>query len=487
MKRLLQSFYARLAAVFLLVLILLVVLQILFTTRAYRAYTLEVDQRLNQGLAADMTRELDPLLGDSLDFQRIGERIHYMMVLNPKIEIYLLDPEGFILAFFAEPGKRVEVETVDLEPINRFLQGREDFPILGADPRQPGRSKPFSVAGLTLPDGKSGYLYIIIGGQQYDSVLAVLRGSFLFRSLSNGLILAVVLAALVGLLLFAWLTGRFRRLASAVHALEAGNLETRIPVTSEDEVGQLARSFNAMADSIQEKVVQLQENDRLRRELVANVSHDLRTPLAAVQGYLETIQMKPDLPGEEQKHYLQTMHRSLVGLNHLVEELFELSKLEARQIQPDLEDMALADLVQDVVQGLDGRAMELGLALKMDVSGSLPLVRADLRLLERVLLNLISNALEFTPAGGEVRVILSQAGQSARVAIKDTGPGIPEADLPHVFDRYYRSGQKQGPGSTSTGLGLTIAYMILQAHDSQLEVQSQPEQGTTFAFLLPAV
>jgi signal transduction histidine kinase len=486
MKKFFQSFYGKLSTVFLILLILLGSIQVLITTRSFRNFNREVDQRLNFNLARDMAFELTTLLGDSLDFERIGERIHYMMVMNPKIEIYLLDESGTILAFFAEPGKRVVAENVDLEPVAEFLSEGAVLPILGADPRQPGRQKPFSAATLNLPNGESGFLYIIIGGEQYDSTLAFLQDSYIVKTMINGLVLAVLFAALIGLILFALLTKRLRSISDVVAEFEKGNLENRIQLKASDEFGQLARSFNQMADTIDRIIEELKQNDTLRRELIANVSHDLRTPLASIIGYLETILMKTDLDNEQRQEYLQTIHRSAQSLNTLVGELFDLSKLEARQIEPSLEPVALPELGQDVIMAVQDLADRQSVKLKTDFQSGVPFAMADVALIERVLANLITNAIEYTPANGTVTLTILADNGAVRVEVADTGQGIAAEDLPHIFERFYRAGRKTVAGSTSTGLGLTIAQKIIQAHGRELKVTSNSNEGTRFHFSLSA-
>ena len=330
-----------------------------------------------------------------------------------------------------------------------------------------------------------GYLYIIIGGEEYDSAAAMLRENFMFQTLLLGLLLSVAVAAMSGLILFFFLTRRIRAMSAAVAAFENGEYASRAPVKSFDEVGQLGRSFNQMADTIVANIDQLKQTDHLRRELIANVSHDLRTPLASIQGYLETIMMKEkELQAEEKSKFLNIILNDTEKLNHMVHELFDLSKFEAKQIQPKREAFLVSELIQDVAMKFREKADRLNITLKAPVVQGLPTVIGDIGLIERALSNLIDNALDYTPQGGQVTISVSKENGSLMVAVQDTGVGIPEKDLAHIFDRFYRGDKKKSRNKSSTGLGLAIAQKIIELHDSEIHVESSEGEGSRFYFSL---
>ena len=489
MKRFFQSFYGKISVVFLLLLLILGLVQVYITMQSASKYSSEVDQKLNLNLARDMALELRPLLQDRIDLEKIGERIHYMMVMNPKVEIYLLDAQGKIVAFFAEPGKEIKAKEVDLAPMKNFLKGTQDMPILGDDPRNPGRKKPFSAATLALGRNEQGYLYIIIGGTQYDSASLISRESYVSGTIAKGLVLSVAGAGIIGLILFAFLTKRIHSMSEVVKDFERGNYQRRIQTPSHDEIGGLAKAFNQMADTLTANIEELKRNDDLRRELVANVSHDLRSPLASIQGYLETILMKDEaFDPEERRGYLNIILRDTEMLSKLVHELFELSKLDAHQIQPKPEPFSLAELTQDVVMKYEPLAEKLQVRLEAPLEPNLPQVYADIGLVERALSNLIENALNYTPRAGTVKVRLFKHDSRVRTVVTDTGCGIPAEELPYIFDRFYSGKKKRGHSLISTGLGLAIAKKIIDLYDGNLGVESIENVGTTFHFdLKPAL
>ena len=468
---------------FLVLLLIVGVVQILISINSSLNFVRESDQQLNRNLAQDLANEFKAFLKDSLDTEGIEHTIHHLMIMNPRVEIYLLDEVGQILAFFADPKKKVKLDSVCLEPIRDFLNREDELPILGDDPRHIGRKKPFSASTLKIGSDIDGFLYVILGGEKYDSTIAMIKESYIIRTTAINLGLVFISTGIIGLILFAFLTKRFRKMTVAVRKFEEGEFEKRIDIKSNDEIGQLASAFNQMADTIVANMDELKRTDQLRRELIANVSHDLRSPLASMQGYLETILMKDStLSTNDRKKYLQIIYDNTAMLSKLVSELFELSKLDAKQVQPKPEAFSMAELTQDVVMKFKPEAE----SRKVDLQASLPkdllMVEADIGMIERALSNFIDNALQYTPEKGTVKVDLSKQNKKVRVVVSDTGVGIPEEQIPLVFERFFRVEKSRSRSSGGTGLGLAIAKRILELHESTISVKSVEQEGTTFSF-----
>lgn len=492
----LKTLYGKLAAGLLVLFCLVGVLYIQLTLFTTRSYLQEVNQKLNRTLAEHIVSEKILMEKGEVNEEALKEIFHMLMVINPSIEVYLLNPEGAILAFSALPGK-VKRQEVSLAPIERFLRGSESYPLFGDDPRHLSRKKVFSVSPISGPTRLEGYLYVILGGEEFDSAAQRLRASYILRLSTSVAGAGLLFALLAGLLFFNILTQRLKRLTTAVERFtqsdfsETRDTDIRRPIVvsaSEkgDEIDRLGITFNQMADRIQEQMLKLRETDTLRRELVANVSHDLRTPLASLQGYLETLLLKEgQLTPEEQRFYLETATKHCERLGKRVSELFELAKLDSKETQLYLEPFSLAELVQDAVQKLALSAKRKQIALNAHFPEDSPFVLADIGLIERVLENLIENALRFTTEGGKVTVALSQDKESIAVCVTDTGCGIPAEDLPYIFDRFYRVGNNRHEGSGSAGLGLAIVKRILLLHGCSIEAESTLNVGTTFTFRLP--
>jgi signal transduction histidine kinase len=341
-----------------------------------------------------------------------------------------------------------------------------------------------------------GYLYAVLGGQKYDALADSVRGSYV-RTLSFGALAAIVVTAfLVGLLVFSLLTRRLTRLTAEVRRFTESGFDPRaaVPLSADgsndnnhDEIGQLRTAFGRMVNKIGDQIEALKETDRLRRELVSNVSHDLRTPLASMHGYVETLLLKNDSLSEaERLRYLEITRKHSLRLRQLIGDLFELSKLDSQSIQPSLETFSLAELLQDVTQEFELEAQKKGISIDVRSRSTAATVHADIGLIQRVLENLLRNALKFTPTGGSITISLEPRPGHVAVAVADTGCGIAEQDLERIFDRFYRSEQGEEGRSGSAGLGLAIVKRILDLHGSRITVHSAPDQGTRFEFDIPA-
>ncbi|BDI34054.1 two-component sensor histidine kinase [Capsulimonas corticalis] len=502
---LLKTLHGRLTLILLVLLCLIGCLSVpltLFTTQNYQQ---EVAQNLNRPLASSLAAHLTETNLFSHAPARLSKarsEIKYLMVINPDIDVYLLDTRGTILAYSGAPSD-IRRDRVPLAPLQRFLTKSVRLPILNDDPRSSADRKVFSAApiyasGQHPPNSPQGYVYVILGGQHYDSVAGLLRRSYILRSSLWGLGVLLASVSVAGLFLFRLLTQRLRRLTVAMETfrdldfLEANSVQStrlfapwRGIVSPRDELDRLGTVCLQMSDRIQGQIQELALADTHRREMVSNASHDLRTPLAALQGYLETLLMKEGrMTPEEQRGYLQVAIRHSDRLAKLIGELFELAQLDAREVSLNSEAFSLSELVQDVVQQHQLTAEQKQIRLHASLPENLPFVRADIGLIERVLENLLENALRYTPEGGMVAVSLALEAESIGVRVTDTGCGISPADLAHIFERFYRApGQSEKPGCA--GLGLAIAKRILELHGSSITVESVLDQGTAFTFHLP--
>ena len=485
-----RTLYARLALVLVVLLTSIGLLYALISTSATRHYLQEVSQRFNKDLARNLVADRNLVEEGRLNETALKETFHQYMVINPSIEIYLLDLEGNILSYSADPGK-VKRKQVSLEPVRSFLSGDQGYPLLGDDPRSHDRRKAFSVTLVPSAENAQGYLYVVLRGEEYDSVDRVIRESYFLRLSGWAVAASLGFGLLAGLVVFHILTRRLHRLAAVMEDFHGSNFTSHAPYAGKqpaaaDEVDRLGATFDRMAERIIAQFNKLQENDALRRELVAHVSHDLRTPLASLQGYLESLKLKDaQLTGEERAEYLHIALRQSERLTCLVAELFELAKLDAKETTPQCEPFAPAELVQDVVQKFNLRADQGGVRLCMAPVQELPFVSADIALTERVLENLLENALNHTPESGEVRISLEQGTGSVVIRVSDSGSGISEKDLPHIFEPFYRADTRHPRGDEHAGLGLAITKRIVELQQGEIRVESRLGAGAAFAFSLP--
>ena len=484
-----RTLYSRLALTLFILLSLVGLALIHLIGKSSTLYQQEVAQKLNRELAAHIVAEQPLIQARQVNRQALDRLFHQLMVINPSIELYLLDAQGAVIGYSAPAGK-VRRTQVDLAPLTRFLDGNARFPLKGDDPRNPDGRKVFSAARIVDRDGLQGYLYIVLGGEQYDHVVQMLGDSYILDSTLLVLLVALVAALTGGLLVFAFQTRRLRTLGNVMHryAREGGERReaVRYPGTTDDEIDVLGQQFNAMADRITSQIRELRQMDDVRREMVANISHDLRTPLTTMRGYLETLQLKhAELTGEEQQQYLQTALSHSQRLGRMVEELFELARLDACKSVVCCEPFSMCELVQDVTQKFQLRARERSIRLNARLNPQAPPVYGDIAMMQRVLENLLENGLRHTPAGGRIDVGVDVDSGNVAVQVTDSGCGIPAEDVPRIFERFYQQ-DKNRSASNSAGLGLAIVKRILELHGSVIKVSSKLDRGTTFSFRIPA-
>jgi len=497
-----KSLFARLSVALFLVVTLLGSGFFLIERYSTQNYYEEITQRLNSSIAMYVTGERQLMEDFVVNHEALSLLAQQAMVINPTVEVFLLDTGGNILAHPFPPESIVQ-NRVDLAPVKALIDGNVEMPLRGIDPRNLDREKIFSAFPVMHNDVLQGYLYAVLGGAKYDELASAVRHSYVQR-VSVGALLAIVLGAfLTGLLVFWLFTRRLSLLTSNVKAftdsgfgensigsIPGGTTQGKALQTTSspkaDEIGQLEVAFGAMANKLYEQFESLKKTDQLRRELVSNVSHDLRTPLASMHGYVETLLIKNDeVSPEKRREYLEIARKHTQRLGELIGDLFELSKLDSASIHPSLEAFSLAELLHDTVHdfGLDAERRNVNLTIEAPDDPSI--VHADIGLVQRVLENLIRNALKFTPDGGKISIRLDKKPGAVAVAIEDTGCGIAEKDLAHVFDRFYRAENSTQESTNSGGLGLAIVRKILDLHGSRITVNSEVNRGTCFEFDLP--
>ena len=454
-----------------------------------RAYYEELSQHLNAPIAMYVTQQRQLITNGVPDLDSLRDLAGHAMVINPTAEIYLLDADGNIL------GHNLPIETVlktrvGLEPVLALIDGDTRFPLRGEDPRSIDSQKIFSAWPVNSEFGTEGYLYVVLGGQTYETLASNIGDSYVARVSIIAIIAIALFTTLIGLLVFALLTRRLNRLNREMrHVTESQfALEPSLSKTTGrgDEIDGLANTFIDMSAQIREQIEQLPENDRLRRELVSNISHDLRTPLTAMQGYIETLIIKSaSMSADDRDRYLRIARKHTVRLGILIGDLFELSKLDAASVTPSVESFSLPELVQDIAQEFQIESERKNIELHVGVDAKARNTMGDIGLIQRVLENLVRNAIQFTPEGGDVTISITERPDTVAVSVSDSGPGIAAEDVPRIFDRFYRARDGEEARSDSSGLGLAIVKRILDLHDSRIQVISTLNAGTRFEFELP--
>lgn len=440
-------------------------------------------QALNRDLAERIVAEnkLTYAEGAMLDESAIKATFDRYMSLNPAIEIYQLDGQGNIIAFSADTGV-VKRQRVSLEPVKALLDNEKALPILGDDPRGTSRRKIFSATRLSDQHPDLGYLYVILRGQAVDLIERSTGDSRFTRWLLIALLVSLGAGLLASLLVFRFLGRPLESLTAQVVSAAPSLKLLPNDRSARDEVETLESTFSAMSDRIQTQMHEIQQQDQRRRQFIADISHDLRTPLTVVNSILESLQIRfGKLDDSDRLDHIATAQQQTAHLTGLVDDLFQLAHLEGTSDDNTREMIQIADLIQDVIHKHALACDQSGLQLRAAVAPTLPLIYGNVALIERMLDNLISNAIAHTPDGGAIDIEANVREDLVHVSVTDSGRGIAREERARIFETGFRGEHSSHSGA---GRGLAIAQRIAQWHNGELALSSS-DIGTRFEFRMP--
>lgn len=479
MKRL--SLTQRLTLVFALMLVISSALILVIQDQNRKQYSDAMMQNLSRNLASSIAKSSVLMNAEGTARPALKQLFGQMMSYNPSVEVYLLDTQGRILANDAPVG-HLHRQQIDVRSVQKLLQGAA-LPVYGDDPRSLADKKVFSAAPIQDGNRTLGYLYVILQGENYQQLQQGVLTSVLRSSMLWSVVVIILCGLIAGGCAYYWVTRPVRKLTQQVVSREDA-LEhfAALPYsTSQDEVAQLHNAFIDMAKRIAMQVQALELKDQQRREFVANISHDLRTPLMSIQGYLETLSVKANsLTDAERSRYLQIALTQSEKVGMLAQQLFELARLEHGVVTPQCERFSLPDLVQDVLQKFELPFDNAQLQFAVDIEPGLPMIDADMSMIERVLTNLIDNAIRHTPLGGNITLRIWSQDQKVMLELEDSGPGISYELSQTLFER---------PSIIDTnrrdngGLGLVIVRRMLQLHRGDIVLKKAP--GACFQLFVP--
>lgn len=475
------------------------VLAVIIILCSIRVFQHEATQVMHKGLAEHVVKDYLKIENGQPDLNIAKETFHQLMFLGKNFEFYILDTQGKILAYSVSDPSKIKRTHVDLVPLRHYLvQDKLLRPVYGNDPRSSTNNKVFSVAPIKHDGELSGYLYVILGSQIYDEVTDTLWGSKIFQW-GIAILAAGFAFALIATL---WLTGiitqPLRRLTDQVSLIQSSGL-SKDPECNhkaiqalqewhpedEHEMHQLGSAFRQLVEKLSDQYQQVVTIDDLRKELLSHVSHDLRTPLASMLGYLETWELNQDqMSAEESRQCIATAKKNAQRISVLIEQLFELAHLDSTSVQVNKEPFPIAELVHDVLQKFRIKAQQRNITLDVMPKDSTIHVMGDIEKLDRVFTNLIENALRHSKENGTITVKLFDQSGLVSVEVEDTGIGIPSKDIPHIFDPHYKAENSVRENTAHGGLGLAITKKILDLHQSSIAVRSRINEGTTFEFSL---
>ncbi|MBU2871780.1 HAMP domain-containing sensor histidine kinase [Colwellia sp. E2M01] len=489
------SLYQRLAITLCAAFMIMASLLIWWSNSLVQQSKYQAEQKLHLHLAEHLAHD-NPLLQDGVyDKAALENLFHTLMLLGPAFEFYFLDTQGNILTYSADPAK-IKRQKVSLIPLKKLIEQPQKAPIFGDDPRGINTSKIFSASPIYQDEKLQGYLYIIIGGEIYDSIFSQVQDDKNLQKYGAFVLASLALLLLLLLVVFHYFTRPVKELAEQMQALKAVQFDqTQVQLKQwgdsnygidHNEVNFLGATFNDMVLQINQQLSLLTENDRVRRELLAHLSHDLRTPLATMQGYIETLAMKgDDLSSAEKQDYLATVQRNVSQLKRLIDQIFELAHLENGQVTVNLETFAIGELLHDIMSKFTLKTANKNISLTLQPQPCQFMVFSDIAKLERIMTNLLENAIRHTDSGGEIVITVTHLIAEIKVSVTDNGSGISKEDIAYIFDARYRASNAIEDNTQHAGLGLAISQKLSRVINSELMVKSELGNGSSFSLSIP--
>lgn len=487
------SLYQRLSFALLVVFVFITLLLIFGWQYLEKHTRIEAQQRLHLSLAANLARD-NPLLQQGVyDHQALKKLFHTLMILGPAFEFYLIDPNGNIVTHSTDDSV-LKRKKITLTPIKNLNENKQSLPVLGDDPKYRNKQNIFSAAPIFNGVELQGYLYIIVAGQKYQNTLAHVNAEKRGEITIMFIITALLFLFIVMLWLFSNITKPVKYLTDNMLAFQSSGFDFSVLnhklfnlEQQDNEVAKLYQVFNEMAEKIDTQLTELNTINHKREEVLAEISHDLRTPLTITKGYIETLAIQGEVITQaERKHYIDTALKSVLQLNCLIEQVFELAHLTDSQSKLHLERFNISELLYDVVAKYKINAQALNVELSVTSPDHDLLLTTDVGKLERILSNLIDNALRHSAAGGSINLVVKKTiTKQIIIEVIDTGTGIKEDELKNIFTARYRaSNAKSTSNKQHSGLGLAIVKKLVNLLNAKISVESKLNQGTKFTITL---
>jgi signal transduction histidine kinase len=459
-----------------LIFILITVLSLLFieityltTTEFYQSST----QLVDKDVAAHIAKFTSPFEDKGLN-KNIADSVFYnAMVLNPSIEVYFLDTTGKIMYYHA-PDSAIKLREIPLTNIRKHIQANGEDYIKGPDPKNPSEQKVFSAAEVNSNGKKLGYIYVIVGGNEYKHATGMLFKSHLIRFAVIAFCLIIIISVILSLLYINRLQKNFKKIILVLNAYMKGNFDVRFDKNEKDEFAPITESFNKMATLLSYNINRLKQTEQERKDFIATISHDLRTPLSVAKGYTETAITKIHL-GEINRHeidgFIQLVHKKLQQIEIMVQDLFELSRMESIHFAPNKELFIFSEVLNEIYNTSERNAAVKNIIMTCKGCEDLSWIHADIRMMERVVQNLFDNAIKYTHAEGSIHIAVERKDDLLNVIFSNSG--ILSNDLMNwinVSARHADASVITKPANS--GLGLLIVKKILELHDYAFEVKT---------------
>lgn len=479
MKMRSKGIFSRIGIFVFLVITALGIFFVLITYNATSNYYQASLQLLNKDEAPRIAA-LSPLFSDKgIDHTKADSVFDNTMIVSPNTEVYFLDTLGHVEYYYA-PDSLIRERNVPVDQIKLYLKDNLHL-IKNTDPRDPETAKIFSAAVVKVANQKIGYIYIILASKEYRNV-----ADFVFKSQVGGWASEVFFIIIIATILFSFLyTNRLQKSYNRViHVLDQfrnGDLNVRFDIKENDEFYPIADAFNKMVAMLDENFTRLKLLEEERKTFLANISHDLRTPLAVARGYTETLLIENAVSQEEQESHLEMVLAKIMQVEKLVLQLFELSKMESVNFTPHKEPFVFSEILQETIRGAEFQAKKKSIQIICENCEDNTLINADISMSERVVQNLLENAVKYTNQGGNIKIQLLKTPDQLLLKLENTGSPLPPAILNWVNNPDEENALKRPKGA---GLGLALVKRILKLHGFKFESTVTKESTNEFIISL---
>ncbi|MDQ6762322.1 MAG: HAMP domain-containing histidine kinase [Bacteroidota bacterium] len=463
--------------------VLFILITYLATTHFYQAST----QLLNKDVAGHIAKFSSPFDKNGINKRKADSVFQNAMVLSPSAEVYFLDTSGNVIAFHA-PKDSIRLWNLSLNNIKEYIQSAGKKYIKGPDPKDPDNPKIFSASEVNYNSHKLGYIYVILGSNEYRNVSQMLFSSHVSSLAIEAFCIIILISIIISFVYLNSIQRSFKRMVGVLKKFEEGDFKARFKIKEQHELAPVTQAFNKMADLLVYNVDRLTGLENTRKDFIAHISHDLRTPLSIARGYTETLLIKMQdgsLTSEELDSYIQMILNKIFNVEHLVTMLFELSKIESSDFKLKAEPFVLSEIVQETVNTFQLPAKEKSIDLKCTQCQYHVWINADVSMMERVIQNLMENAVKNTPVDGVIKVGLSVEDNSLAFHIENTGEPLSQELITWINSPTVDDERTTKP--SRSGLGLVIVKKILYLHGSQLRVNVTDNATNIFSFSLPVV
>jgi signal transduction histidine kinase len=451
-----------------------------FITRYHEAGT----QLLNKSVAEHVAKFASPFTATGVDAKKADSVFYNAMVLNPGAEVYFLDTAGKIIAYHEDEVKLLK-DVIPTAPLKEYIESKGTKYIKAIDPRDPSDPKIFSAAVVPQQDGNVGYIYVILNSKRSESIIDTLFGNHVFNLAAISFLAVIFLSLAFSLLYLKRLSKNYTQMIAVLQKFEQGDYSARFNFNRHNELAPITQTFNRMADLLSSAIDKLTISESERKNFIAGISHDLRTPLAIARGYTETLLLRREdnsMKPADRAYYTELVYSKLLQIENMVKQLFELSKMESAEFKAAKEPFVISEILQEVIDAFQLIAKENKIMLRSAITHSHVWVNADVSMMERVFQNLLENAHKVTPEGGNVEVSLTVQDANLIFHIKNTGAPL-SSELLHWINHSTDGAALLSGRPAAAGLGLIIVQKILFLHGSFLT--SLSESGVNeFSFSL---